>query len=273
MEFLAERIERAALEDVHEAASPELRASLGIESRNMGSAFVSIASALPASAIVVNRAIGLGVLASETEETIREIVEAYQSAGVTRYFVQVHPDARPQQIGDWLRDRGLERARGWQKFSRGREPVPEIRTDLTIREIGTSRGADSAAILSDAFDLGDDARPWLARLPARDRWHVFMTFDGDLPAGTGARFIDGEVAWIDFAATAPRFRRRGSQSVLLRHRVQFALDRGCRRVFTCTGEAVPGDPQHSYSNILKAGFKEEYVRLNYAPPKAPSSEG
>ena len=267
MQSLAKEIERAALEDLHEAASPELRARLGIECRTIGSAFVSIASALPASAIVINRAIGVGIAAPETEDTIHEIVEAYRAAGVTRYFVQVHPDAQPRQIDGWLLDRGLERARGWQKFSRGREPVPEPKTDLAIREIGPSHGAGFAAIVSDAFDLGDQARPWLAQLPARDRWHIFMTFDGDLPAGAGALYIDGDVAWTDFGATAPAFRRRGSQTALLRHRVQFALDHGCRQIFTCTGEAVPGDPQHSFSNILKAGFKEDYVRLNYAPPR------
>ena len=266
MQNLAEEIERAALADLHEAASPELRASLGIESRTIGSAFVSIARALPASAIVFNRAIGLGGRAPETEDTIREIVETYRAAGVARYFVQVHPDSRPRQIGDWLLDCGLERARGWQKFSRGRDLVPDPRTDLTIREIGPDHGAEMAVILSDAFDLGDAARPWLARLPARDRWHIFMSFDGEAPAGTGALFIDGDVAWTDFGATAPEFRQRGSQSALLRHRVQFALDRGCQQVFTCTGEAVPGDPQHSYSNILKAGFKEDDIRPNYAPP-------
>lgn len=266
MQSLAEEIERAALADLHEAASPELRASLGIESRTIGSAFVSIARALPASAIVINRAIGLGNPVPETEDTIREIVEAYRTAGVARYFVQVHPDARPRQIGEWLLEHGLERARGWQKFSRGRDPVPDPKTDLTIREIGVSHGAELAGILSDAFDLGDAARPWLARLPGRERWHIFMSFDGDLPAGTGALFIDGDVAWTDFGATAPDFRRRGSQSALLRHRVRFALDCGCRQVFTCTGEAVPGDPQHSYSNILKAGFKEDDVRSNYAQP-------
>ena len=94
-----------------------------------------------------------------------------------------------------------------------------------------------------------------------------MAYDGDTAAGTGAVFIDGETAWMDFGATSPQFRRRGSQSSLLCHRVQFALERGCTRMFTCTGEAVPGDPQHSYSNIQKAGFVEDYVRANYAPPK------
>ena len=157
MHSLAEEIERAALEDLHEAATPEMRSGLGIEGRTIGSAFISIASALPASAIVINRAIGVGISAPAIEETIQEIVETYQSAGVARYFVQVHPDARPHRIGDWLLGHGLEKARGWQKFSRGRDPVPDRGTDLTIREIGTSDGAQAAAILSDAFDLGDAA--------------------------------------------------------------------------------------------------------------------
>jgi hypothetical protein len=32
-----------------------------------------------------------------------------------------------------------------------------------------------------------------------------------------------------------------------------------------TGEAVPGDKQHSYRNIQKAGFKEAYLRENWIP--------
>jgi hypothetical protein len=36
-------------------------------------------------------------------------------------------------------------------------------------------------------------------------------------------------------------------------------------IFTETGEAVEGDPQHSYKNILKAGFKESILRQNYSP--------
>jgi len=31
------------------------------------------------------------------------------------------------------------------------------------------------------------------------------------------------------------------------------------------GTSVPGDPQHSYHNLLKAGFREAYARENLAP--------
>lgn len=267
MDHRAEEIERAALADLHAAAPPELRARLGLKGREIGQAFVSVAAALPASAIVVNRALGAGLGAAETEATVEEMLGVYRRAGVGRFFVHVHPEARPAGLAGWLEARGLERARGWQKFVRGREPVPEPATDLAIREVGPEHGSAFAAIVADAFDLGEAAVPWLAALPGRPRWHVFMSFEGEAPAGAGALFIDGEAGWTDFGATAPAFRRRGSQAALLCHRVRFALERGCRALYTCTGEAVPGDPQHSYANILKAGFREDYLRANYAPPR------
>lgn len=266
----AEDLERAALEDLHLAALPAVRAALAIQGLRIGGAFVSVAGRLPASAVVVNRAIGVGLSApetEETEETVGDMLAAYRRAGVARYFIQRHPDAAPPHLTEWLVAAGLEKARGWQKFARGREAVEERPTDLTIREVGPADGIAFGRIVCDAFDLGEAAVPWLAALPTRPDWHVFMSFDGAAPAGTGALFVQGDLAWTDFGATAPDFRRRGSQGALLAHRVRHALDLGCRRIFTCTGEDVPGDPQHSYKNILRAGFREDYVRENYAPPQ------
>jgi hypothetical protein len=41
-------------------------------------------------------------------------------------------------------------------------------------------------------------------------------------------------------------------------------------VFAETGEAVPGDPQHSYRNLLRGGFRELTLRQNYlVTPPAP----
>lgn len=267
MTVSSEDIERAALADLHSAATPELVDRLQLGVREIGAALVSIGGALPASAIVVNRAIGLGLGAAETEATLGAMVDAYRAAGVARYFVQRHPDAQPPAIVDWCRAAGLEKARGWQKFTRGREPVPDAPTDLRIEEIGPEHGPAFGRIVCDAFDLGPEAAPWLALLPGRPGWHIFMSFDGDAPAGTGALYIQDGIAWTDWGATAPAFRQRGGQGAVLATRIQCAIDAGCEAIFTCTGEDVPGDPQHSYNNIKKLGFREEYVRENYAPPK------
>lgn len=266
----SEAIEREALADLHAAATPGLAFELRLKAVSVGSAFVSVAGALPPTAITVNRALGVGFDAPETDGTISEMLDVYRDAGVARYFVQRHPRAQPPALVSWLLAAGLEKARGWQKFRRGRERVPRFDTDLRIERIGPEHGAAFGRIVGDAFDLGDAAAPWLACLAGRPGWHLFMSFDGDAPAGAGALYVRDDLAWTDFGATVPAYRRRGSQGALLARRVEHALELGCRAVFTCTGEAVPGDPQHSYGNILKAGFEEDYVRENFAPPKRPS---
>ena len=86
-------------------------------------------------------------------------------------------------------------------------------------------------------------------------------------AGAGALFVKDGLGWTDFGATAPEYRRRGSQGALLARRIDHAISLGCTSIFTCTGEDVAGDPQHSYRNILKMGFDAAYVRENYAPPR------
>ncbi len=49
-------------------------------------------------------------------------------------------------------------------------------------------------------------------------------------------------------------------------RVNTAVGLGCRHIFTETGEAAGGDPQHSYGNIRCFGFEELWLRQNLAPP-------
>jgi hypothetical protein len=134
-----------------------------------------------------------------------------------------------------------------------------------VREIGCEHGTAFGEIICDAFDLGDRAIPWLAKLPGRKNWHIFMSFDGDKSAGVGALYVRDGLGWTDYGATAPAFRQRGSQGAVMAARLNLALELDCQKIFTCTGVSVPGDPQHSYSNILKAGFSEDYIRKNYAP--------
>lgn len=262
----SESIERAAMLDLHAAADADDVASLGLECFETGTALVSIARSLPATAIVVNRVLGLGLAAPATRAEVDAIVAAYRDAGVAQYFVQLHPDAGPPELASWLRDAGLQADRGWQKFYRDPVAVERPASDLSVREIGGEHGDAFARIVCSGFDLGDAAIPWLAKLPGRAGWHVYMTFAGDAPAGVGALFVRDRVGWTDYGATAPEFRRRGSQGAVMAARLERALELGCRKVFNCTGVAVPGDPQHSYNNILKAGFSEAYVRENFAPP-------
>lgn len=267
MAFELEDIERAALEDLHAAASDELRRDLRIEGATAGAGFVSVVGTLPASAVVANRTIGLALAGPETKDTVDAVLARYRKAGVARYFIHVHPDAQAAELGDWLTGMGLEPARGWVKFTRGRAAPPERPTTLEIRRAVASDAEAFGRIVADAFDLGPAGAPWLGRLIGRPGWHIYMSFDGDRPAGAGTMFVRDGIAWLDWGATAPAARGRGSQSAILRQRILNALDLGCHLLATTTGEEVPGDPQHSYNNIVRLGFEPSYVRKNYAPPK------
>ncbi len=262
----AERIERAALETLHEAVGPATRRRLGLHVERVGGALLSVASGVPG--IVVNRAQGLGLGEPADRKTVAALVARYRQLGVARYFVHLHPEARPAELRSWLEDEGLEQARGWMKFVRDDDaPLPEVRSDLEVRQIGGGHAEAFGRIAADGFGLGEAGTPLVAALYRAPGWRLYMSFDGHTPAGTGALFVHDGAGWLDWAATAPEHRRRGSQTALLRRRLVDARRAGCRRLYTTTGEAVPGDPQHSYSNILRAGFREDYPRANLAPPR------
>ncbi len=263
----AELLERAVLVDFYEALTPDLASSLRVEAHQIADCWSLLASALPPSAIVINRTIGLGLRQPAIEQTVRSLAELYNRAGIARYFIHVHPDVASTTLNGWMERHGLKWARGWVKFERGADKPPDFSTDLEVRPACDEDAAVVGNIVADAFDLGAEAAPWVSRLIGRSGWYVYVTTSDGLVAGTGSMMVQGETAWLDWGATAPNYRQRGSQSALMARRIKDALDLGCKRLFTTTGEEIQGDPQHSFRNIVKAGFKPLYTRLNYAPPR------
>jgi len=213
--------------------------------------------------ILVNRVLGLN--ARTTPDQLIRIRTLYRDAGVARFFLHVIPDELGPKRHELLELAGYEKYRGWMKFSRGPSEVSPVSTDLSIRKISREHSADFASIVSNAFDFSSDFQPAIAALVDAENWHVYMTFDGNTPAGTGALYMRDGIGYLDFGATHPDFRRRGGQTGVLNTRLKAALDAGCTSIVTMTGEAVPGDEQHSYRNIQKAGFAEAYLRENWIP--------
>ena len=257
------------VEDVERLAYADLAAAaVGLAPLNLRHAVVDGALILVAPGephFLINRVIGLGVAASARRETVARFVRDYRAAGIARYFVHVTDDARPAELRAWLAEEGLVPQRRWMKFVHGGGPVPEPRCNLEVRHVDRTHGEAFGRIVAAGFDMGDASIPALARLTERPKWWVFMAFAGGEPAATGALFVDGGVGWCDFGVTAPPFRRRGGQRALLAARIGAARALGCDLTATETGESVPGDPQHSYHNILWAGFREFGLRDNYAP--------
>lgn len=64
---------------------------------------------------------------------------------------------------------------------------------------------------------------------------------------------------------AEGIRGRASPRALLARRVEDAIAAGCRQLLTATGEAVPGDPQHSGHDIEWVGSRRTCLRENWVP--------
>ena len=208
---------------------------------------------------------GLGLNRPATEDSIERIHAAYREHGIERFYLGVHPAARPDGIEQLLETAGLKPDRGWMKFERGIDPAPAAESDLEVREIGEEHVHEFGRIATNAYGLTPDAALSVRGLIDRPGFHLYMAFEGDTPVGTGAMLIDGEFAWFELAATDPEYRQRGSQRALLARRIEDAVNAGCMRLLTCTGEPAPGDPQHSYHNIEWAGFEPKFVRENWVP--------
>ncbi len=209
--------------------------------------------------------LGIGSSRLPTADELRGIRRLYGDSGVSRFFLHVIPDRMGAGYEALLGEAGYEKYRGWMKFGRGAGDVRPITTDLTIRQVGPDFADAFAAIVGPAFDFVPAFRPVIAAVLRAPGWQAFMSFDGDTPAGTGALFMHDGVGYLDFGATHPDFRRRGAQSGVLSARIRAALDAGCHTIVTMTGEAVPGDDQHSYRNIERAGFSASYLRENWVP--------
>lgn len=262
--LISERLERAAAEDLYAAASVPLKQSLGLGLVEVSDALVSIATYEPS--ILLNRVMGLGLDDPAEPETVSRIQDVFRQAGVERYFLHLHPAAKPDGLRDWIEAAGLVKRRGWMKFSRGRDAPPEPQSDLRVERIGPEHGDAFGRIAAEGFEMSEQAVPLLAGLADRPNWQIYLSFDGDTPAGAGALYVEDGYGWLGWGATAPAFRKRGGQRAVLARRIRDALDLGCKMLFTETGEAVPDDPQHSYHNIEWAGFRADYIRENFAPP-------
>jgi GNAT superfamily N-acetyltransferase len=262
---LTDEVELIGTEDLYGAQPPEIVERAGAHVSRLGSALVAVLANVPSG--VYSRVLGLGLDGPVSSELADRAVERLRESRATRAFVQVSPyalSAGSEDVGALLGARGVTRhPRSWMRFVREAEPAPEVRTDLSIRKARPEEAARVDEIVREGFEIPEVARGFYLAVMDRPRWHVFVAEDRGTLVGAGALFVEKDVAWFPFACVLAKARRRGGQAALIAARIELARSFGCRLLFVETGEAVPGDPQHSYKNILKAGFRESFSRPNY----------
>jgi GNAT superfamily N-acetyltransferase len=261
---LLETIEREAWVDLCAAAPAEFAAHQGLSVMRIGGVAVLLLGAMDH--VQFNRVIGLGVDEPTGEAALDAALARYRSAGVSNFLIHVAPMAQPALRG-WLAARGLvPYRRAWAKFWRDDALPPLIATDLKVHEIDAAQAADFSAVICGGFGMPPLLRPWLEALAGRPGWRLYLACEGATPVAGGALYCRDGTAWLGIAATLPQHRGRGAQGALMARRIADAAAAGCSHIATETGEAVPGEPNPSHSNMLRLGFRPVYSRLNYALP-------
>ena len=125
-------------------------------------------------------------------------------------------------------------------------------------------------ILNEVFSFPHEFDEIASSAVGRKEWVTFMAFDGDKIAGSAAVCITGENAYLAFANVLPEYRRRGIQGELLSRRIDAARERGVKWIFVDTAETSEENPNPSYWNMLRHGFRLLYNRPNYV--KVPMSK-
>jgi len=219
-----------------------------------------------------NRSIGLGVGRPAGEVDVDAAMQAFRSAARTSFVIQLSPFARPSAIEGWLEARGLRRGRRWAKLWRDAEDPPQERTDLEVRRLDVARRDAWIEVVLAAFEMPHELEALIRATFDAPGWSHYMALDGDVVVGTAAMELFGDVAWFGFGATLESHRGRGSQSAMFARRIRDARAAGVRLCVTETGEDIPEDPNPSYRNMIRAGFRLAYLRQNWLPnpPDRPS---
>jgi GNAT superfamily N-acetyltransferase len=258
-----DRVDRRFWREIWESVPAEIAHERGIEWRQFG----------PIQATVVRELGRVGVLnlvlgAAEAEQlTDFEAALAWAEERSTPY-VSVTPDLPGSAAAEaWLRENGFEPSYSWMKFVRDPHPPRFPEPDgIEVVELGSPDEAPFGTIAALGFGMPAWGAEFFARLPGRPGWRCYVARIGGEAQACGAMLIADGIAELGIGATLEEARGCGCQTALLRRRISDAAAAGCRTLLVETGERVPDRPAASYRNILKAGFEEAYLRLNWQRP-------
>jgi GNAT superfamily N-acetyltransferase len=256
-----EDIEARAEEDIYLAPDDDIKVKCGISHKRVGNLLQLTAS--KCDVLALNRVINVCLTERLQNNQVKDIIESFKQSNAARFFVQLPPIEQSVKIAELLIANGFTHYNNWVKLYRGIDPVPEIQTDLTIRQVDETYANDFARIVNECFGWPGLFILWMASVVGRPNWYTYLAFDKHIPAATGAFYHHGDFAWIDFAATLPEYRNRGAQAGLLRKRIQDAKKLGCKYLVVETAEETPEKAAPSFRNMIRYGFKTAYIRPNY----------
>lgn len=262
---MAEQIEIRAWCDIIAAAPLWLRLSAQLIAEESNGTLLLASRGIES--LLFNRVIGLGEHAPASNEQIGDLMDRYRSLDISSYWIHVGPYAQPSRLGRVLQGHGLKPyRRSWVKMMRPARRVTLPLSEVHVRRARVQDAHIVASIVGPAFDLPQHAAELFAQLIDRPRWVLYVAeLRGEI-IGTAGMYLDGDIAYLAFAATREQYRRLGAQRALMQARINHASDAGYSWIATETGFPLAADePSPSYHNMLWAGFRPIAIRDNYAP--------
>jgi len=258
---ILESIEKKAWIDIYKAASRKTAENLGIKYLSFNSVKASIASSVDV--LALNRVLGFESAEDLSEGLLKEIIQVYKGNNISRFFLQVHPGLLTEEISARLNSLGFTFYNNWVKLYRDNSPVKDIESDLVVEQTGKHEAKDFADILIKSFEWDDKLYKWFFDFVQRDNWIHYLGYFKNKPIAAASMFIEGEFAWLGFAATLKEHRNLGAQHALIRQRFIDGLNNGCRHFIAETAEDKAEKKSQSSFNLVDMGFKKIYSRPNY----------
>jgi hypothetical protein len=199
------------------------------------------------------------------EDVDVDAIEAFFADQRVRFALAVPPGREPLERE--LERRGYERGYAWTKFARpAADPADAAPTDLRVAQAGRDDADAFTLVEREAYGMPPETASFWAGALEASGTTVFIAWADDEPAAAGLVHVADGFAWVGAAGTRPAFRRRGGQGAVLAARIDLARAHGAHTIVTETGELLPDRPSASYRNLLRHGFKEQYVRPNWIAP-------
>lgn len=257
----AERTEMNALASATLLAPADIARLLGLHLVIDEGVLMTLATT--ADVLALNRIVGIGVEAAATREQLARLITIARDRGTSRLFVQLAPSHSPPELAEWIEQEGGKKYNRWVRLWRDVTDLPDVKTDLEIRQLPVSDAIRSGEIVAESFKMPMEVSAWFASMVGQAGWIHFGAYDGATLVGSASIYSSGTTGWLGFAATLEAYRGHGAQGALIRRRIEYARDNGCDSVVVETAEQTPEHSAPSYRNMLRFGFTEAYFRQNY----------
>jgi GNAT superfamily N-acetyltransferase len=212
----------------------------------------------------VNRVTALGLAGPVAESDLVRIEAAFVSRGLEP-AVDLSPADHPS-LQALLEVRGYRVDQRTRVFAMDPAELADAPDPpgVRIERVSASNAGEFEFVVARGFRDMDDGDPGL---PARTFSRVvalgrrgpgFLARVEGEPAGGGVVGIRERTAGLYGASTLPRFRGRGVQSALLRHRVRLARAEGCDLAYVRTNPDTGSE-----RNVRRAGFRFVYEKQEW----------